>query len=293
MDLPEDLADLTAREADEVARELAERHKELAVSAAVARVGVARAEAFAASLDAGAGGSVVPPALRIPDAPLRARWGWRKAVRFAVERRMYTPEYLLLYARYLSHRLRHPHVELQGMVFLGRDVELKARKGHGRLQLGPWCWIGSTNKLRAHEGNLRLGPKVVMGRDNVVNTYLDIEIGQNALLGDWIYICDFDHIYADPGVPIKKQGLVMTATRVGEDVWVGEKASILRGADVGSGSIVASQALVKDAIPPFSIAVGTPARVIGSRLPKGMTAEEALELQRGGRPIPGDPIEGS
>ena len=33
-----------------------------------------------------------------------------------------------------------------------------------RLQLGAWCWIGSDNKLRAHEGNLRLGPKVVMGR---------------------------------------------------------------------------------------------------------------------------------
>lgn len=292
MERPEELGELTAKEADEIARELAERHKELAVAAAVGREGVARAEAFAASLGSGAGGSVVPPALRIPDAPLRAPWGWRKAVRFAVERRMYTPEYLTLYARYLSHRLRHPHVDLQGMVFLGRKVELKARKGHGRLQLGPWCWIGSTNKLRAHEGNLRLGPKVVMGRDNVVNTYLDIEIGQNALLGDWIYICDFDHIYADPGVPIKKQGLVMTATRVGEDVWVGEKASILRGADVGSGSIVASQALVKDAIPPFSIAVGTPARVIASRLPKGMTADEALALQRGGRPIPGDPIEG-
>lgn len=292
MERPEDLADLSARDADELARDLAERHKELAVAAAVGRVGVARAEAFAASLDSGAGGSAVPPALRIPDAPLRARWGWRKAVRFAVERRMYTPQYLALYARYLSHRMRHPHVDLQGMVFLGRKVELKARKGHGRLQLGPWCWIGSTNKLRAHEGNLRLGPKVVMGRDNVVNTYLDIEIGQNALLGDWIYICDFDHVYADPGVPIKKQGLVMTATRVGEDVWVGEKASILRGADVGSGSIVASQALVKDAIPPFSIAVGTPARVIACRLPKGMTVEEALALQRGGHAIPGDPIEG-
>lgn len=292
MDGPEDAADLSAREADEIARELAEKHKELAVAAAIGRVGVARAEAFASSLDSGAGGCVMPPALRIPDAPLRARWGWRKAVRFAVERRMYTPEYLLLYARYLSHRMRHPHVDLQGMVFLGRKVELRARKGHGRLQLGPWCWIGSTNKLRAHEGNLRLGPKVVMGRDNVVNTYLDIEIGQNALLGDWIYICDFDHVYADPGVPIKKQGLVMTATRVGEDVWVGEKASILRGADVGSGSIVASQALIKHAIPPFSIAVGTPARVIASRLPKGMTVEEALALQRGGLPIPGDPIEG-
>jgi acetyltransferase-like isoleucine patch superfamily enzyme len=282
---------LTAREAGELARDLAEEHRERAVAAAIGRAGVARAEALAASLSHGAAAmAAVPAPLRIETGPAFTPWGWRKAVRFAVERRMYTPEYLALYARYLSHRLRHPHVELQGMVFLGRKVELKARKGHGRLQLGPWCWIGSTNKLRAHEGNLRLGPKVVMGRDNVVNTYLDIEIGQNALLGDWIYICDFDHVYADPGVPIKKQGLVKSPTRIGEDVWVGEKASILRGADVGSGSIVASQALVKDAIPPFSVVVGTPARVIASRLPKGMTAEEALALQRGGLPIPGDPI---
>lgn len=279
--------DLSAREAAELARDLAEQHRERAVAAAIGQAGVARAEAFAASLPGAVGG---PSSPRIHTGPAFAPWGWRKAVRFAVERRMYTPEYLTLYARYLSHRLRHPHVELQGMVFLGRKVELKARKGHGRLQLGPWCWIGSTNKLRAHEGNLRLGPKVVMGRDNVVNTYLDIEIGQNALLGDWIYVCDFDHVYADPGVPIKKQGLVKSPTRIGEDVWVGEKASILRGADVGSGSIVASQALVKDAIPPFSVIVGTPARVIASRLPAGMTVEEALALQRGGQAIPGDPI---
>lgn len=279
--------DLSAREAAELARDLAEQHRERAVAAAIGQAGVARAEAFATSLPGAVGD---PSSPRIHTGPAFAPWGWRKAVRFAVERRMYTPEYLTLYARYLSHRLRHPHVELQGMVFLGRKVELKARKGHGRLQLGPWCWIGSTNKLRAHEGNLRLGPKVVMGRDNVVNTYLDIEIGQNALLGDWIYVCDFDHVYADPGVPIKKQGLVKSPTRIGEDVWVGEKASILRGADVGSGSIVASQALVKDAIPPFSVIVGTPARVIASRLPAGMTVEEALALQRGGQAIPGDPI---
>jgi acetyltransferase-like isoleucine patch superfamily enzyme len=78
--------------------------------------------------------------------------------------------------------------------------------------------------------------------------------------------------------------------RIGEDVWIGEKASILRGADIGAGSVIASQALVKDRIPPFSIVVGTPGRVIRSRLPKGMTAEEALALQRGGEPILGDPL---
>jgi acetyltransferase-like isoleucine patch superfamily enzyme len=287
--VPDDLADLSASEADELARGLAEQHRELATTAAIGRAGVARAESLAAAT----GASVDPEGAfpRLPSAPLRERWGWRRAVRFAIERRMYTSEYLVLYGRYLAHRLRHPHVDLQGMVFLGRRVELTARRHHGRLQLGPWCWIGNDNKLRAHEGNLRLGPKVVMGRDNVVNTYLDIEIGENALLGDWIYICDFDHVYERLDIPIKKQGLVKTPTRIGADVWVGEKASILRGADIGAGSVIASQSLVKGVIPPFSIAVGSPARVIRSRLPQGMTVEEALALQRSKRPIPGDPLD--
>lgn len=217
---------------------------------------------------------------------------WPKAVRFAVEQRMYTPQYLQLYARYLAHRLRNSHVELQGMVFLGPRVELQARRHHGRLTLGPWCWVGAESRLRAHEGNVRLGPKVVLGRGTIINGYLDIEIGRNALLGDGIYICDFDHNYDRLDVPIRKQGIVKTPVRIGEDVWIGEKASILRGADVGAGSVIGSQSLVRSHIPPFSIAVGTPARVVKSRLPKGMTVEEGLALQRGGRPIPGDPLDG-
>jgi acetyltransferase-like isoleucine patch superfamily enzyme len=244
------------------------------------------ARALRVAADAGA------PVRRVPPLPSRTRWGWRRALRFAVERRMYTPEYLALYSRYVAQRARHPQVVMPGMVFFGRRVQLKARIGHGNLELGPWCWIGDDNKLRAHEGNLRLAPKVVMGRDNVINTYLDIEVGMHALLGDWIYICDFDHVVDRLDVPIKAQGLVKSPVRIGSDVWVGEKASILRGADVGSGSVIASQALVKDRIPPFSIVVGTPARVIRSRLPVGMSVEEGLALQRAGHPIPGDPVEG-
>ncbi len=275
---------LDGEDAVELAAELAQHHRELAVAAAVARAGVTRAEAIAAA------GEPLRPA-RLPPPAERERWGWRRAVRFAVERRMYTPQHQLLYARYLLQRLRQPNVELLGMVFLGRRVQLRARRHHARLSVGAWSWIGSGNRLNAHEGNLRLGHKVVMGSVNVVNCYLDIEIGQGSLLGDWIYVCDFDHAYADPTRPIRKQGLVKTPVRIGEDVWVGEKASILRGADIGSGTVVGSQALVKSRIPPFSIVVGSPARVIGSRLPKGMTAEEALDLQRRHGSFPGDALD--
>lgn len=257
-----------------LARDLLARQAELAVAAAVAREGVARAEAVAG----------------LAPAPRPVRWGWRRSIRFAVEHRMLTPEYARLYARFLAARLRAPHVEFEGIAFLGRRVELEARRHHGRLRIGAWCWIGNGNRLRSHEGVVRLGAKAVLGSDNVVNSYLDVEIGDNALLGDWIYICDFDHRHDRVDVPIRKQGIAKSPVRIGSDVWIGEKVTILRGADIGAGSVVASQSLVKGAIPPFSIVAGTPARVVRSRLPRGMTAEEALDLQRAARPIPGDPI---
>ena len=231
-----------------------------------------------------------------PDRPSSAgpprfpRWGWRQAVRFAAERRMLSAEHVRLYGRYAWHRARHREVDFQGIAFIGRGVELLARRGHGRLVIGPWCWIGAGNSLRAHEGSVRLGAKVVVGANNVVNGYLDIEIGADSLISDWVYVCDFDHRYEGLTQPIRKQGIAKSPVRVGEDVWIGEKVSILRGADIGSGSVIGSQSVVKGLIPPFSIAVGAPARVIRSRLPPGMTAAEALDLRARGRPVPGDPL---
>ena len=230
--------------------------------------------------------------------PLRLRyprWGWRRAVRFAVERRMVGPEYLTYYRRWLWQRARiaatRQHVDLQGLAFLGRRVELLGRRDHGRLVVGPWTHLGDDNKLRAHEGQLTVGAKVVMGRDNVINTYLDVEVGDASILADWIYVCDFDHRTERLDIPIKDQGIVKSPTRIGSDVWIGEKASVLRGVDIGHGSVVASHCLVNRDVPPFSIAVGVPVRVVKSRLPAGMDPEEAHDMVRRGEPIPGDPLD--
>ena len=292
------MAEPVPSDVDDLAREALAHHVDAATRIEVAREGLRRAALLADDEtvapapprpDAAAALREVPVRLRYP------RWGWREAIRFAVRRRMYTPEHLALYRRYIQHelraRIRGHRVDFLGMVFTGRRVEFHARPGHGRIVLGPWCWIGNDNKLRAHEGQLTLGAKVVMGRDNVINTYLDIEVGYATILADWIYVVDFDHRYDRLDLPIKDQGIVASPVRIGPDVWVGEKASILRGVDIGQGSVVASHCVVNKDIPPFSIAVGVPARVVKSRLPKGMSVEEAAALVGEQRPIPGDPLE--
>lgn len=187
------------------------------------------------------------------------------SLRWVLRHRAYTPYHLVRYWRFLRLRLRHPDVVTEGMVYLGRRVELSVRPGYGRIVLGRFVHIGDDNRLRAHEGTLRIGEKTVLGRDNTLNGYLDIDIGARCLIADWVYVCDFDHRTDDIHVAIKDQGIVKTPVRIGDDVWVGVKASVLRGARVGEGSVLAAHTVVRDEVPAHSVVAGVPGRVVRNR----------------------------
>ena len=198
--------------------------------------------------------------------PDQARFLTRESLRWVVRHRAVTPWYLVRYWRLLRFRLAHPHVVLRGMVFLGRDVELRCRPGFGRLEVGRWVHVGNGNSIRCHEGSLRIGDKVVLGRDNIVNCYLDVEIGAATLVADWVYVTDFDHRTEDVHAPIKDQGIVKAPVRIGPDTWIGTKVTVLRGARVGRGCVLGAHSVVRGDVPDYAIAVGAPARVVRNRL---------------------------
>lgn len=218
--------------------------------------------------------------------PLR-RFLSSRSLRWAVSHRAFTPYYLVRYWRFLMLRLRHPNVVTEGFVFLGRGVEITARHGYGRVVLGSWVHIGDRCSLRAHEGTLRVGDKTVFGREDTVNCYLDVHIGPRCLLADWVYVADFDHRYADPVVPMKDQGIVKTPVRIGADVWVGVKASVLRGAQIGDGCVVAAHAVAKSDFPAGTVIAGVPGRVIRRRGAATDRRAEAAAPGQAARPVRG------
>ena len=210
------------------------------------------------------------------DEPVRThypRWGARRAWRFAREHRMLTRLHAVHALRLVRMRLallrQRADVHLHGMSFLGRHVELTAPQGAGRLVVGPWCWIGDDVALRAHGGRVTLGAKVIVGSRTTVNAYLDVSIGDATLIADDVHVTDFDHRTERVDVPIKDQGIVTAPVTIGPDVWIGRGATILRGVVIGRGSVIGAHAVVTRDVPPFSVAVGVPARVVRSRLPEG------------------------
>ncbi|GGC51837.1 acyltransferase [Hoyosella rhizosphaerae] len=209
--------------------------------------------------------------------PYRSRWRARQnedkqarfltvaSLRWVIRNKAYTPWYLVRYFRLLKFRMMNPHIVLRGMVFLGKNVEIHATPGLGRMEIGRWVHIGDGNAIRCHEGSLRIGDKAVFGRQNVINAYLDIEFGDASLMADWCYICDFDHVVDDINLPIKDQGIVKGPVRIGPDTWIATKVSVLRNTIVGRGCVLGAHAVVKGVIPDYSIAVGAPARVVKNR----------------------------
>jgi acetyltransferase-like isoleucine patch superfamily enzyme len=194
-----------------------------------------------------------------------ARFVTLASLRWVLRHRAWTPWYLVRYWRFLTFKLRNRHIITRGFVFLDRGAEIVCRRGYGRLILGRWVHLGVNTALRCHEGTLSVGDKVVLGRGVSVNCYLDVEIGAACLFADDIYVSDFDHKFADLTIPIKDQGIVKSRVRIEPDVWLGTKVTVARGVVIGQGAVVGANAVVTHDLPPYSVSVGVPARVIKDR----------------------------
>jgi acetyltransferase-like isoleucine patch superfamily enzyme len=90
-----------------------------------------------------------------------------------------------------------------------------------------------------------------------------IVIGKNVLLAPRVYITTTNYKYEDIDTPIIKQGYVSKGDVVlGDGCWIGIGSCILSGTQIGKNSVIGSNSVVTNNIPPFSVAVGSPARIV-------------------------------
>jgi acetyltransferase-like isoleucine patch superfamily enzyme len=212
-----------------------------------------------------------------PPAPSR---GFVPTLAFWVRNDMVTPKYALLLARLFWRRFltrSGRRMRLEGMAFIGRDVRIQVGRG-ARIELGRWTWIGRGTKIRCHEGKVRIGAKTVLGEDCTISAYQHVSIGEQCIVADRVMLIDFDHNVAEVDRPIRIQGIYKRDVRVGNNVWIGFGAQILRGVSVGDNSIVGAGAVVNRDVPANAVVAGVPARLIRMReAPLGLRWREPVE----------------
>jgi acetyltransferase-like isoleucine patch superfamily enzyme len=180
---------------------------------------------------------------------------------------MLNPKYALLAVRLLWRRFLTPagyRIRLDGMLFLGRGVRLQVGR-RAQMRFGRWTWIGDGTKIRCHEGMVRIGAKTVLGQECTISAYQHVSIGDQCIVADRVMLIDFDHNVAEVERPIRRQGIYKRDVRVGNNVWIGYGAQILRGASVGDNAIVGAGAVVTKDVPANAVVGGVPARLIRMR----------------------------
>jgi acetyltransferase-like isoleucine patch superfamily enzyme len=204
-------------------------------------------------------------------------------LRFLARNRMLTPRYARLFWRYLWRRFLTPagrRWASNGPFFLGRGLELKIEP-RGQIRFGRFVWIGDGTKIRCHEGVVEIGEKTVMGQECTISAYKRVRIGEQCVIADRAMFIDFDHGIVEVERPIRLQGIYKRDVEVGNNVWIGYGACILRGVSVGDNSVIGTNAVVVKDVPANAIVGGVPARIIRMR--------EAPEELRWERPVEPDP----
>jgi acetyltransferase-like isoleucine patch superfamily enzyme len=99
-----------------------------------------------------------------------------------------------------------------------------------------------------------------------------IDIGANVLIGPYSIIRSADHGFSDLDIPIESQKHVPGPIVIEDDCWLGGHVVVTRNVRIGRGSVIGAHSVVTRDVPPFSLAVGVPARVIRTREPEAASA---------------------
>lgn len=167
-----------------------------------------------------------------------------------------------------SSRLRNLHYRTLGVNFTAyatlRNISIPRNwpditLGHVALDDGVTLLCSGPpkpNKIRIHD-------HVYINRYTIIDAHQSIEIHSHSLIGPHCFITDADHQNSPDGLT-RLQPLTVSPVTIESNVWIGAHVSILKGVTIGKNSIIGAGTVVTSSIPPNSLAVGVPAKVIRS-----------------------------
>ncbi len=157
-------------------------------------------------------------------------------------------------------------------IFLGDDVVLERRSrlwanGKGaKIRIGSNTTVYPYVLLKSNGGVIAIGNNCSINDYTILNGMGGITIGNNVRIAAHTIIVASEHDYRlldRKNFSVDMQGAGIS---IGDNVWIGANVVILDGVKIGEGSVIGAGAVVSRDIPPDSIAVGVPARVIKKRI---------------------------
>jgi len=165
--------------------------------------------------------------------------------------------------------IRSPHkISIGDRVFIDDGVLLDAKGMTNQgIRIGNDVYIGQGTILQAKNGDIVIEDESNIGYYTTLSSTTLLRIGYHTFIGPYCLIMsggEHDYLAEDMGI-----GRTLPL-EIGSECWIAAKVIVLQNCHIGNHSVIGANSLVNTPIPPDSIAVGTPARVIKKLPPKSV-----------------------
>lgn len=134
------------------------------------------------------------------------------------------------------------------------------------LYLSAWDCYQTKNSLQRFTPSINIGANCHFGAFNHITAINSIEIGDNLLTGKNVTITDNSHGFTDfedlSIEPILRPLISKGPIKIGNNVWIGDKATILPNIIIGDGAVIGANAIVTKNVPAYSVVAGNPAKIV-------------------------------
>ena len=147
---------------------------------------------------------------------------------------------------------------------LGKDHRIEA-SGGSEIYIGSNVRFHERLRIQAVDGALiHIADNCYFHHDVSILSHTSITIGDGCLFAAFSYLSDHNH-EIKRSAPIQAQGFTTEPLVVGDDVWLGVGATLVKGEMLGDGVVIAARSLVNKTVPAYEIWGGVPAKKLGER----------------------------
>jgi len=163
--------------------------------------------------------------------------------------------------------LRHPHrIRIGDDVVIDDNCLVDAKgEANAGITIGRGVFVGRNTILSCKNGAIDIGDGANIGFNCEIFSAGQVRIGAHALIAAYCYVIGGDHEFSDGARPVLEQGRTAKGVTIGDGVWLGAGAKVLDGVCIGAHAVVGAGAVVRENVPDRAIAVGVPARIVGTR----------------------------